>query len=349
MDGKKSSISLIISFNHQDLPRPERPTNLRSLNLATWFLTMAVEFRSSPQKFSSFPAFICTIVPSDTSESKITLNETGSVLLDLQWLGSAEQTTDGDPVRTNSPGWSFITSLSSLSPGKSTSGDDVPDLEDELDVEVEEDEPLAPLELPPPVLPFRSLHPPLPPPPPGPCESLSRVILVSSIKWPCLCSLHEGQLQQIALSVSLLLRSLSSNKNGDLNATASIVSLCLSLRVQWQLQLALHSHYCTCLRSIAQGNSWFTHFHFDTCTLLLLLLSVRWRNLQVSIGQACVWVCVFAQTGIFGEDKLFKTHIVSRCHRYVDIWCLKLSLRGPEGGGWKTSGDKWNTCTWREE
>ena len=51
------------------------------------------------------------------SLSMITLKATGSVLFERQWLGRAEQTTEGLPVRTSSPGWSFITSFSSRSPG----------------------------------------------------------------------------------------------------------------------------------------------------------------------------------------------------------------------------------------
>lgn len=39
----------------KDFPRPLLPTNLRSLNLATWFLITAVQFLSSAQEFSSFP------------------------------------------------------------------------------------------------------------------------------------------------------------------------------------------------------------------------------------------------------------------------------------------------------
>ncbi len=54
------------------LPRPDRPTNLKSLNLATWFFIIADPFRSSAQKFSSFPARIVTTVPSSTSPSAIT-------------------------------------------------------------------------------------------------------------------------------------------------------------------------------------------------------------------------------------------------------------------------------------
>lgn len=101
-----------------DSPLPLLPTNLKSLNLATWFLNMAVQLRSSPQEFSSFPALTWTTVPSLISHNMITLKATGNVLLDLQWEGRAEQTRLGQPVLTNSPGWSFITSFNSLSPGQ---------------------------------------------------------------------------------------------------------------------------------------------------------------------------------------------------------------------------------------
>lgn len=66
------------------IPLPLRPTNLKSLNLATWFFITAEQFRSSAHQFSSLPAFIVTIVPSPTSASDTTLNATGSVLLDRQ-------------------------------------------------------------------------------------------------------------------------------------------------------------------------------------------------------------------------------------------------------------------------
>lgn len=56
------------------LPRPDRPTNRKSLNLATWFFMIAVAFRNSPQKFSSLPALIMTWVPSLTSPNATTLN-----------------------------------------------------------------------------------------------------------------------------------------------------------------------------------------------------------------------------------------------------------------------------------
>lgn len=92
-----STSNLFFSF---DLPLPLRPTNLKSLNLATWFFITAVQFRSSEHQFSSLPAFIVTIVPSPTSANVTTLNATGSVLFDLQWFGSEEHKIYGLPVRT---------------------------------------------------------------------------------------------------------------------------------------------------------------------------------------------------------------------------------------------------------
>lgn len=86
------------------LPRPLLPTNLKSLNLATWFFMTAVELRNSAQGFSSLPAFIVTTVPSGTSPRAITLKAVGKVLLDLQCVGNAEHRKYGLPVRTNSPG-----------------------------------------------------------------------------------------------------------------------------------------------------------------------------------------------------------------------------------------------------
>lgn len=62
----------------------------------------------------------------------ITLKATGRVLLDLQWFGSAEQTSAGHPVRTSSPGWSFITSFKILSPGQMISGVDGDDVEGDM-------------------------------------------------------------------------------------------------------------------------------------------------------------------------------------------------------------------------
>ena len=89
--------------NKKHTPLPLRPTNLRSLNLATWFFMTAVQFRSSPQQFSSFPALIVTRVPSVTSSSATTLKATGKDLLDLQWVGKALQRIAGLPVCTRSP------------------------------------------------------------------------------------------------------------------------------------------------------------------------------------------------------------------------------------------------------
>lgn len=79
-------------------PLPLLPTNLRSLNLATWFFIKAVEFLSSAQQFSSLPARTVTRVPSPTSPRATTLKATGRVLLDLQCAGKTVQTKCGDPV-----------------------------------------------------------------------------------------------------------------------------------------------------------------------------------------------------------------------------------------------------------
>lgn len=68
----------------RDSPLPLLPTNLKSLNLATWFFIKVVEFLSSAQQFSSLPARTVTRVPSTTSPRATTLNATGSVLLDRQ-------------------------------------------------------------------------------------------------------------------------------------------------------------------------------------------------------------------------------------------------------------------------
>ena len=97
--GKQLMTMVIVKL----LPRPDRPTNLKSLNLATWFFITAVWFRSSPQKFSSFPALTDTNVPSGTSWNVNTLNPIGRDLLDLQWLGRGEHKTHGEPVCTSSP------------------------------------------------------------------------------------------------------------------------------------------------------------------------------------------------------------------------------------------------------
>lgn len=86
------------------LPRPLRPTNLRSLNFATRFFMTAVALRNSAHGFSSLPAFMVATVPSAMSPRATTLKADGNVLLDLQWEGSAEHKKYGFPVRTNSPG-----------------------------------------------------------------------------------------------------------------------------------------------------------------------------------------------------------------------------------------------------
>lgn len=88
-------------------PLPLRPTNLRSLNLATWFFMTAVKFLSSPQQFSSLPALMVTIVPSVTSSREMTLNATGRDLFDLQWDGNELHMMAGLPVVTKSP-WNLL-------------------------------------------------------------------------------------------------------------------------------------------------------------------------------------------------------------------------------------------------
>lgn len=65
---------------------------------------MAVALRISPDKFSSLLAVSTTVVPSATSPRATTVNVAGSDLLQRQCDGSAEQTTFGLPVRTNSCG-----------------------------------------------------------------------------------------------------------------------------------------------------------------------------------------------------------------------------------------------------
>ncbi|MPC65017.1 hypothetical protein E2C01_059141 [Portunus trituberculatus] len=62
--------------------------------------------RSSPQKFSSLPALMVTMVPSLTSSSATTLKDMGSDLLERQWVGSAVHRMLGAPVFINSPGCS---------------------------------------------------------------------------------------------------------------------------------------------------------------------------------------------------------------------------------------------------
>lgn len=105
-----------------DLPLPDLPTNLRSLNLATWFLKVAVLFLSSAAQFSSLPAVRITLVPSITSLRDSTLNGTGRVLLHRQWDGRMVQTKFGLLVRTSSPGYSASTSEKVLSPLKAFAG-----------------------------------------------------------------------------------------------------------------------------------------------------------------------------------------------------------------------------------
>lgn len=89
-------------------PLPLLPTNLKSLNFATWFFITVEQFLNSPQKFSSLPHMRWQGVPSWTSPSATTLNATGKVLFDRQCVGSVEQTMWGDPVRVSSPGCSAM-------------------------------------------------------------------------------------------------------------------------------------------------------------------------------------------------------------------------------------------------
>lgn len=91
---------LLKNWIMRNSPRPLRPTNRKSLNLATWFFIKAVELRSSAQKFSSLPALTVTRVPSPTSPRATTLNAIGNVLLDLQCDGNTVQTTCGHPFQT---------------------------------------------------------------------------------------------------------------------------------------------------------------------------------------------------------------------------------------------------------
>ena len=91
----------MFDYWHLILPRPDRPTNRRSWNLAMPFLVSARALRISPQKLSSLPALISTTVPSFTSTppSMITLKVLGSVLFERQWLGSWVHIMLGLPVR----------------------------------------------------------------------------------------------------------------------------------------------------------------------------------------------------------------------------------------------------------
>lgn len=116
-------------------PLPDRPTNLRSLNLATWFLNDAHAFLSSAAQFSSFPAVKSTLVPSETSLSDSTLKGTGRVLLHLQCDGKMVQTKLGLFVLTSSPGYSASNSENVLSPRNLFDGG----IPSELQFEVESD------------------------------------------------------------------------------------------------------------------------------------------------------------------------------------------------------------------
>ena len=108
---------------HTDSPLPDLPTNLRSLNLATWFLKVAVALRRSAAQFSSFPAVKMTFVASGRSLSEMTLKGTGRVLLQRQCEGRMVQTKFGLFVRTNSPGYSDSTSENVRSPRKRLTGE----------------------------------------------------------------------------------------------------------------------------------------------------------------------------------------------------------------------------------
>jgi len=94
------------------LPLPDLPTKRRSLNRATWFFIIAVEFRSSAEKLSSLPANIVTVTPSGISPlNPTTLKATGNVLLHLQCDGNTLHTKFGESVFTSSPGVSCIPSF----------------------------------------------------------------------------------------------------------------------------------------------------------------------------------------------------------------------------------------------
>lgn len=62
-----------------------------------------------------------TVVPSSTSPRAITLNATGSVLFERQWVGSAEQIKFGLPVLMSSPGCSLRISFRKRSVGNTMS------------------------------------------------------------------------------------------------------------------------------------------------------------------------------------------------------------------------------------
>lgn len=98
------------------LPLPDLPTNLKSLNRATWFFIDAELLRTSAAQFSSLPAVRITFVPSGISLNDKTLKGTGSVLLQRQCEGNTLHTKFGLSVRTSSPGYSANTSENVLSP-----------------------------------------------------------------------------------------------------------------------------------------------------------------------------------------------------------------------------------------
>lgn len=104
------------------IPRPDLPTNLRSLKRATWFLKVVVALRSSADTFSSLPAVRTTLVPSGTSLSESTLKGSGRVLLQRQWDGRMVHTKFGLFVLTSSPGYSAKTSEKVRSPLKRFAG-----------------------------------------------------------------------------------------------------------------------------------------------------------------------------------------------------------------------------------
>lgn len=108
--------SLTLPNMRSSLPLPDRPTNLRSLKRATWFLKVAMAFLSSAAEFSSLPAVRMTLVPSGISLSERTLNGTGRVLLQRQWEGSIVHTKLGLSVVTSSPGCSARSSENVRSP-----------------------------------------------------------------------------------------------------------------------------------------------------------------------------------------------------------------------------------------
>ena len=98
-------MSISSELLNSNLPRPLRPTKRKSLNFATWFFITAVQFRSSPQKFSSLPAITVTRVPSHTSPNATTLNAMGRVLLDRQCVGRVVQTWGNIQMWRNASVW----------------------------------------------------------------------------------------------------------------------------------------------------------------------------------------------------------------------------------------------------